>query len=99
MHSETCTQKESIADSEADVSSLDQTEIVLSTVPQFSLEERCEQLQKFEVLLLKKNQVDEFNDFFKKKHFNTVKEPLYKAWLNLKFASIGTEGKEKSEKR
>ena len=91
MHSQTCTQKAGFADSEADVSSIDQTENVLSTVPQFSLEDRCEQLQKFEVLLLKKNQVDEFNDFFKKKHFNTVKEPLYKAWLNLKFASIGTE--------
>ena len=69
MHSETCTQKESVAESEAGVSSLDQTEIVLSTVPQFSHEERCEQLQKFEVLLLKKNQVDQFNEFFQEKSF------------------------------
>ena len=75
--------------SHGDTNSVSQ-DVKLSSIPIFSLEERKEQLEKFEVLLLKKNQVKEFNELFMKKQYS-VKEPLYSAWLNLKFASVGTE--------
>ena len=67
------------------------SEVKLSTLPVFSLDDRKEHLEKFEVLLLKKVQVKEFEEQFLKKQFNTVKDPLYRAWLNLKFAAAGTE--------
>ena len=49
------------------------------------------QLDKFEVVLLKKAQVKEFEEMFHKKEFLTVTDPLYRAWLTLKFAASGTE--------
>ena len=33
----------------------------------------------------------EFEEMFFKKQFKCVKDPLYRAWLNLKFAATGTE--------
>ena len=66
-------------------------EIKLSSIPSYTLDDRADQLTKFEVLLLTKSQVMEFEDMFKKKEFINVKEPLYKAWLHLKFAAAGTE--------
>ena len=48
-------------------------------------------LEKFDAVFLKKNQVKEFEDMFTKKEFKTVKDPLYRAWLQLKFAAAGTE--------
>ena len=62
----------------------------LLSVPEFSLDDRLTQLNKFEVLLLNKSQVLEFNDFYCKKKFD-IGEPLFKSWLVLKLASIPTE--------
>ena len=71
----------------------DQTtkEIKLTTLPVFTLDDRQDHLEKFEVLLLKKIQVKEFEEMFLQKQFQNVKDPLYRAWLNLKFAAVGTE--------
>ena len=66
-------------------------EITLSSIPSYTLDDRTDQLEKFEVLLLTKAQVKEFNEMFIKKEFTSIKEPLYKAWLQLKFAAAGTE--------
>ena len=66
-------------------------EVKLSTLPTFDLDDRKDHLEKFEVVFLKKNQVKEFEDMFTKKEFKTVKDPLYRAWLQLKFAAAGTE--------
>ena len=66
-------------------------EIKLSTLPIFTLDDRKDQLEKFEVVLLKKAQVKEFEEMFLKKEFTSVKDPLYRAWLLLKFAAAGTE--------
>ena len=66
-------------------------EVKLSTLPSFTLDDRNDQLEKFEVVLLKKTQVKEFEEMFHKKEFLTVKDPLYRAWLTLKFAASGTE--------
>ena len=41
--------------------------------------------------MLKKAQVKEFEEMFMKKEIFSVKDPLYRAWLNLKFAASGTE--------
>ena len=65
--------------------------IQLSTFPVFTLDDRKDHLEKFEVVLLKKNQVKEFEELFVQKKFTCVKDPLYRAWLNLKFAAAGTE--------
>ena len=48
-------------------------------------------MKKIEVVLLKKAQVMEFKEMFHTKEFLTVKDPLYRAWLTLKFAASGTE--------
>ena len=40
---------------------------------------------------MKKAQVKEFEEMLLKKEFLSVKDPLYRAWLNLKFAASGTE--------
>jgi hypothetical protein len=42
-------------------------------------------------VFLKKIQVKEFEDMFSKKQFKSAKDPLYRAWLHLKFAAAGTE--------
>ena len=75
------------------VNAEDQTtkEIKLTTLPVFTLDDRQDHLEKFEVLLLKKSQVKEFEEMFLQKQFQNVKDPLYRAWLNLKFAAVGTE--------
>ena len=62
----------------------------LDSVPQFSLDDRITQLNKFEVLLLTPIQVKEFNEIFSAKKFD-VKEPLFHSWLTLKLAAIPTE--------
>ena len=78
--------------SEVDCSDSQPTEEVkLSTLPSFTLDDRNDQLEKFEVVLLKKSQVKEFEEMFHKKYFLSVKDPLYRAWLTLKFAALGTE--------
>ena len=56
--------------------------------PVFDLNHKRE---KFEVVFFKKIQVKEFEDMFLKKQFKSVKDPLYRAWLHLKFAAAGTE--------
>ena len=66
-------------------------EIKLSTLPSFTLDDRSEHLEKFEVVLLKKSQVKEFEEMFLKKEFTSINDPLYRAWLHLKFAAAGTE--------
>ena len=66
-------------------------EIKLSTLPTFTLDDRADQLEKFEVVLLKKAQIKEFEEMFMKKEFTSIKDPLYRAWLHLKFAAAGTE--------
>ena len=57
-------------------------------LPNFTSEEREEHLARFEVVLDKKL-VKNFQDLFSKKIFN-VNEPLYQAWLHLKFAALGS---------
>ena len=60
------------------------------TVPEFTLDDRAIQLNKFEVLLLTPPQVQEFNKFFSQKNFD-VAEPLFHSWLSLKLAAIPSE--------
>ena len=67
------------------------SQLKLSTLPSFTLDNRNDQLEKFEVVLLKKAQLKEFEEMIHKKEFLTVKDPLYRAWLTLKFAASGTE--------
>ena len=67
------------------------SEVKLTTLPVFDLDDRKDHLEKFEVVFLKKIQVKEFEDMFLKKQFKSVKDPLYRAWLHLKFAAAGTE--------
>ena len=62
----------------------------LSTIQEFSLDDRLSQLQKYEVLMLSPNQVKEFTAMFEAKQFN-IPEPLYHCWLTHKLASIPTE--------
>ena len=62
----------------------------LETVPEFSLDDRTNQLNKFEVLLLTPNQEKEFNSLFSAKKLD-VNEPIFHSWLSLKLASIPTE--------
>ena len=40
---------------------------------------------------MKKSQVKEFEEMFLKKEFTSINDPLYRAWLHLKFAAAGTE--------
>ena len=82
---------ESHGSEEAGSESQPTEEVKLSTLPSFTLDDRNDQLEKFEVVLLKKAQVKEFEEMFHKKEFLTVKDPLYRAWLTLKFAASGTE--------
>ena len=58
-------------------------------LPDFTSEEREEHLARFEIVLDKKL-VKKFQDLFSKKIFD-VNEPLYQAWLHLKFAALGSE--------
>ena len=61
-----------------------------ATVPKFSLSERLVMLNKFEVLLLTSEQIQEFNKFFKERKLH-LEEPVYQSWLHLKIASVPSE--------
>ena len=62
----------------------------LVTLPSFDFSERQRQLQKYELVMLSTQTVQEFQSMFieKKVEFN---EPLFQAWLVLKNASLPTE--------
>ena len=62
----------------------------LKSVPEFNLDERIIQLNKFEVLLLTPDQVKEFNQKFSEKKV-IQDEPLFNSWLPLKLSTIPTE--------
>jgi hypothetical protein len=62
----------------------------MSSYPQFILAERATKLSKYEVLLLTPEQVSEFNRHFTERNLD-IMEPLFKAWLVLKNASLPTE--------
>ena len=51
------------------------------------MEERRDQLRRFEVLLLNQMQVEEFEKQFRMRMFD-VAEPLFHSWLSLKFGSV-----------
>ena len=67
-----------------------ENETTLVTVQKFTLDDRLNQLQKYEVLMLTPSQVLEFNSLFSAKKFD-IGEPLYHCWLTHKLASIPTE--------
>ena len=58
-------------------------------LPDFTSEEMEEHLARFEVVL-DKQLVKKFQDLFSNKILD-VNEPLYQAWLHLKFAALGSE--------
>ena len=62
----------------------------IKTVPDFSLKDRGRQLQKFEMLLLSEETIDEFNQLFSERNLD-AQEPLFQSWLILKNASLPTE--------
>ena len=62
----------------------------LSTIPELSLKDRQRQLNKFEMLMLSEETSEEFNKLFTERTVN-LDEPLFKAWLVLKNASLPTE--------
>ena len=62
----------------------------LSSTPEVSLADRANHLLKYEVLLLTKNQIEEFNQLFNERNLSSA-EPLFQAWLVLKNASLPTE--------
>ena len=62
----------------------------LKTVPEFSIDERIIQLNKFEVLMLTPIQMKEFNELFVQKDVVHA-EPLFNSWLHLKMSTIPTE--------
>ena len=66
-------------------------EIKIVSMPSYTLYDRADQLEKFQVVFLSKSQVKEFEELFLKKEYVNVKEPLYKMWVLLKFAAAGTE--------
>ena len=63
---------------------------ILKTVPEFSIDERIIQLNKFEVLMLTPLQVKEFNEVFVQKDV-VYAEPLFNSWLHLNMSTIPTE--------
>lgn len=62
----------------------------LFTIPELSLKDRQRQLDKFEMLMLSEETSEEFNKLFTERTVN-LDEPLFKAWLVLKNASLPTE--------
>ena len=62
----------------------------LKTVPEFTIDDRIVQLNKFEVLMLTPQQVKEFNELFSNKDV-LHNEPIFKSWLPLKMSTIPTE--------
>ena len=62
----------------------------LTTIPNLSLKERQRELAKFEMLMLSEESVLEFNNTFKERNISH-EEPMFKAWLVLKNASLPTE--------
>ena len=62
----------------------------LKTMPKFSTDERIIHLNKFEVLMLTPNQLEEFRENFSKRRFK-IDEPMFQSWLTLKLASIPSE--------
>ena len=62
----------------------------LKTVPKFSTDDRIIHLNKFEVLMLTPDQLEEFRQNFSKRNFK-IDEPMFQSWLTLKLASIPSE--------
>ena len=67
-----------------------QTEKSFKSLPDFSINDRKVHLNKFEVLLLTPEQVEEFSSKFTT-DIRESSEPLYQAWLQLKLSSLPTE--------
>ena len=58
---------------------------------QFSSADRRDHLRRFEVLLLTDHQVEEFTQMYDRRMFD-ISEPLFHAWLSLKFGSVQMRG-------
>ena len=59
---------------------VEEEEVKLTTVPQtYQIEDRELQLQKFELLLLNKNQVIEFEKLLQEKKHENVSEPMFRS--------------------
>ena len=63
----------------------------LKTVPEMTREEKIEQLQKFEFVMLQKNQRKEFQEVFDAGVRHECSSSLYLSWLSLKLDSLESE--------
>ena len=61
----------------------------VKTISKLSLRERKRQLQKFELLLLSDESVEEFNKLFVERQLD-ISEPPFQSWLILKNAFLPT---------